>query len=128
MASRNSDRKQALVTSGFPTNPAGSVVLKWDVFVTPGIPIVMSDRPPGAEETYFQAMASTLIYGKKDAVLVDAYMTAKQAEGLANWIASKGRNLTTIYINAWSWRSLVRRRHASRTLPQRQSGRNGQDD
>lgn len=41
-------------------------------------------------------MASTLIYGKKDAVLVDAYMTAKQAKALANWIASKGRNLTTI--------------------------------
>jgi glyoxylase-like metal-dependent hydrolase (beta-lactamase superfamily II) len=98
MASGNSERKQSLVTSGFPTNPVGSVVLNWDVFVTPGIPIVMSDRPPGVEETYFQAMASTLIYGKKDAILVDAYMTAKQAKALANWIASKGRNLTTIYI------------------------------
>jgi glyoxylase-like metal-dependent hydrolase (beta-lactamase superfamily II) len=58
----------------------------------------MADRPPGIQETYFQAMASTLIYGEKDAVLVDAYMTAKQANALANWIASKGKNLTTIYI------------------------------
>lgn len=43
-------------------------------------------------------MAATLIYGKKDAVLVDAYMTVKQANDLADWISSKGKNLTTIYI------------------------------
>jgi glyoxylase-like metal-dependent hydrolase (beta-lactamase superfamily II) len=80
------------------TNATGSLVLNWDVFVTPGIPIVMADRPPGGQETYFQAMASTLICGEKDAVLVDAYMTAKQAKSLANWVASKGKSLTTIYI------------------------------
>lgn len=73
-------------------------VLKWEVFVTPGIPIVTRDRPAGVQETFFQAMASTLIYGDKDAVLVDAYMTAKQANALADWVASKGKNLTTIYI------------------------------
>jgi glyoxylase-like metal-dependent hydrolase (beta-lactamase superfamily II) len=43
-------------------------------------------------------MASTLIYGASDAVLVDAFMTVKQASDLADWVASKGRNLTTIYI------------------------------
>jgi glyoxylase-like metal-dependent hydrolase (beta-lactamase superfamily II) len=79
-------------------NTTTSPRLSWDVFVTPGIPIVMSDRPPGVQETYFQAMASTLIYGERDAVLVDAYMTAKQATALADWISSKGKNLTTIYI------------------------------
>ena len=73
-------------------------VLKWEVFVTPGIPIVTPDRPPGIAETFFQATASTLIYGTKNAVLVDAYMTTKQAGALADWIASKGKNLTTIYI------------------------------
>src|SRR4030095_10480265 len=46
----------------------------------------------------FQAMASTLIYGKRDAVLVDTFMTVKQANALADWIAAKGKNLTTIYI------------------------------
>ena len=35
--------------------------LKWEVFVTPGIPIAARDRPPGVQETYFQAMASTLV-------------------------------------------------------------------
>jgi glyoxylase-like metal-dependent hydrolase (beta-lactamase superfamily II) len=72
--------------------------LTWEVFVTPGIPIVTPDRPPGIKETYFQAMAATLIYGARDAVLVDAFMTAKQSTALANWVASKDKNLTTIYI------------------------------
>jgi glyoxylase-like metal-dependent hydrolase (beta-lactamase superfamily II) len=73
-------------------------VLHWDVFVTPGIPIVTRDMPPGVRETYFQAMASTLIYGVRDAVLVDAFMTVKQANALADWVAARGKNLTTIYI------------------------------
>jgi glyoxylase-like metal-dependent hydrolase (beta-lactamase superfamily II) len=72
--------------------------LKWEVFVTPGMPIVTRDRPAGVSETFFQAMASTLIYGDKDAVLVDAYMTTKQSSVLADWVASKKKNLTTIYI------------------------------
>jgi glyoxylase-like metal-dependent hydrolase (beta-lactamase superfamily II) len=29
---------------------------------------------------------------------VDAFMTVKQATGLADWVASRGKNLTTIYI------------------------------
>ena len=72
--------------------------LKWEVFVTPGIPVVTPDRPSGVRETYFQAMASTLIYGKSDALLVDTFMTIEQASGLADWVASKNKNLTTIYI------------------------------
>ena len=76
----------------------GPTHLKWDVFMTPGIPIVTIDMPPGVKEVYFQAMASTLIYGKRDAVLVDAFMTVKQADDLVDWIAASGKNLTTIYI------------------------------
>jgi glyoxylase-like metal-dependent hydrolase (beta-lactamase superfamily II) len=72
--------------------------LNWDVFVTPGIPIVTPDRPPGIRETYFQAMASTLIFGIRDAVLVDAFMTVEQANALGDWVAAKGKNLRFIYI------------------------------
>ena len=72
--------------------------LKWDLFLTPGIPVVTRDRPKGVEESLFQAMASTLIYGERDAVLVDAFLTVEQAKALADWVASKNRNLTTIYI------------------------------
>jgi glyoxylase-like metal-dependent hydrolase (beta-lactamase superfamily II) len=72
--------------------------LGWEVFVTPGIPIVTVDLPPGITQAYFQATASTLIYGERDAVLVDAFMTVKQANALADWVAAKNKNLTTIYI------------------------------
>lgn len=72
--------------------------LRWDVFVTPAIPIASPSRPAGVQATYFQAMASTLIYGKRDAILVDAFMTVEQATALADWVASKNKNLTTIYI------------------------------
>ena len=42
-----------------------------------GHPIVTRDKPAGVHETYFQAIASTLIYGVRDAVLVDAFATVK---------------------------------------------------
>jgi glyoxylase-like metal-dependent hydrolase (beta-lactamase superfamily II) len=73
-------------------------LLNWDVLVTPGIPIVTSDRPPGMKEALFQAIASTLIYGVRDAVLVDTFMTVKQADALVDWVAASGKKLTTIYI------------------------------
>jgi glyoxylase-like metal-dependent hydrolase (beta-lactamase superfamily II) len=72
--------------------------LQYDVFVTPGIPILTLDRPPDVGETFFQPMASTLMYGANDAVLVDAFMTVAQANALADWVEAKGKNLTTIYI------------------------------
>jgi len=75
-----------------------AVPLKWEVFVSPAIPIASASRPAGVHETYFQAIAATLIYGKRDAVLVDAFMTVEQANALADWVASKHKNLTTIYI------------------------------
>jgi len=88
----------AAKTGNVQMNPTPTAPLRWDVFVTPGIPIVTVDLPPGVSQAYFQAMASTLIYGERDAVLVDAFMTVKQANALADWIATKGKNLTTIYI------------------------------
>ncbi len=79
-------------------NTERAALLNWDVFVTPGIPIVTRDLPPGVREAHFQAIASTLIYGMRDAVLVDAFMTVKQANALADWVAARGKNLTSIYI------------------------------
>ena len=73
------------------------VPLKWDVFVTPGIRTVTSDLPPGAKERLWPPMSATLISGKRDAVLVDAFITVEQASALADWVAESGKNLTTIY-------------------------------
>ena len=37
--------------------------LNWDVFVTPGIPTVTSDLPPGTKQQMWSPISSTLIYG-----------------------------------------------------------------
>jgi len=71
--------------------------LHWDVFVTPGIPTVTSDLPPGTKQQMWSPIASTLIYGKRDAILVDAFITVEQADALVDWVAASGKNLTTIY-------------------------------
>src|SRR6266478_4432845 len=71
--------------------------LHWDVFVTPGIPMVTSDLPPGTKQGMWSPIASTLIYGKRYAVLVDAFITVEQAYALGDWVEASGKNLTTIY-------------------------------
>jgi glyoxylase-like metal-dependent hydrolase (beta-lactamase superfamily II) len=71
--------------------------LHWDVFVTPGIPYESLDLPPGTQQRMWSPMAATLIYGERDAVLVDAFMTIEQAHALGEWVEAHGRHLTTIY-------------------------------
>jgi len=70
--------------------------LNWDVYVTPATPIVTRDKPPGVRDTFGQAIASNLIHGARDAVLVDAFLMVNQAKALADWVAAQGKNLTTI--------------------------------
>src|SRR5260221_285548 len=74
------------------------IPLNWEVFVTPGIPIVTSDLPPGIEQRLWSPISATLISGQRDAVLVDALMTVEQAHGLVEWVEAHGKNLTTIYL------------------------------
>src|ERR1700732_4905372 len=71
--------------------------LRWDVFLTPSIPAITSDLPPGEKERPWPPISSTLISGERDAVLVDAPITVEQARALANWVVASGKNLTTIY-------------------------------
>ena len=71
--------------------------LKWDVFVTPSIPVVTTDFAPGEHERPWPPISSTLICGLRDAVLIDSFITLGQARAQADWIASTGKNLMTIY-------------------------------
>lgn len=71
--------------------------LTWEVFLAPSIPVITSDLPPGEKERPWPPISSTLISGEHDAALVDTPITVEQARALANWIAAKGKNLTTIY-------------------------------
>ena len=71
--------------------------LQWEVFVSAQIPVVTSDLPPGASEMKWSPISSTLISGKRDAVLVDTAITVDQNQKLVDWIAHSGKNLTAIY-------------------------------
>jgi glyoxylase-like metal-dependent hydrolase (beta-lactamase superfamily II) len=70
--------------------------LAYDVFVNDPPP--QDGSLPNGEQKRFSPMASTLVYGDRDAVLTDPGMTGDQARVLGDWIAGKGRNLTDIFI------------------------------
>src|SRR4051794_20737865 len=70
--------------------------LSYDVFINEPPP--QGGVLPNGEPKRFSPMASTLIYGSQDAVLIDAPMTADQAHALGDWVAAHGRNLTDIFI------------------------------
>jgi glyoxylase-like metal-dependent hydrolase (beta-lactamase superfamily II) len=71
--------------------------LQWKVLVKqrPGL---THGLPPGKESLMWVANSATLISGKRDAVLVDTFLTVDQANDLADWVAASGKNLTTIYV------------------------------
>ncbi len=71
--------------------------LSYDVFVAPQKPFA-APAPRFGDPPAWDPTTSTLIYGARDAVLVDALMTVREATVLAEWIALHERQLTTIYI------------------------------
>jgi len=56
------------------------------------------DLPSGNPDLMWVANSSTLIYGERDAILVDTFLTAGQSKTLLDWVVSRERNLTTIYV------------------------------
>jgi len=56
------------------------------------------DVPAGKESLMWVANSSTLIYGERDAVLVDTFVTVDQSKGLADAIVASGKKLKAIYV------------------------------
>jgi glyoxylase-like metal-dependent hydrolase (beta-lactamase superfamily II) len=73
-------------------------MLKYSTYIAPAKPAVSDDLPPGELRRMWSPTAATLVYGDRDAVLVDPLMTATEGEDLADWIAATGKNLTTIFV------------------------------
>jgi len=71
--------------------------LSYDVFVAPSKPFA---APPSrfGDPPAWDPVTSTLIFGARDAVLVDTLETVPEATALADWIGLHQRQLTTIYI------------------------------
>jgi glyoxylase-like metal-dependent hydrolase (beta-lactamase superfamily II) len=73
------------------------IVLSWSV-LTAKRPGLSRDLPPGQEKWAWVANSSTLISGKRDAVLVDTFLTTEQSQTLLDWVVASGKNLVSIYI------------------------------
>jgi len=54
--------------------------------------------PPGKEDLAWVTNTVTLIYGQRDAVLVDTFLSDQQSKELVDWVVESGKNLTTIYV------------------------------
>src|SRR5207244_7762443 len=91
-----------------------SALLQWSVFITkrPGL---NRELPPGYESLAWVPNSSTLIYGERDAVLVDTFLTAEASQALADWVMASGKNLITIYLTHSHGRSEERRVGTERT-------------
>jgi glyoxylase-like metal-dependent hydrolase (beta-lactamase superfamily II) len=77
--------------------PASQSALNYDVFVAPEKPF-LAPPPAVGDSPAWDPTTSTLIFGARDAVLVDPLMTVPEATALADWVGLHDRNLTTIYI------------------------------
>jgi glyoxylase-like metal-dependent hydrolase (beta-lactamase superfamily II) len=77
--------------------PASRPALSYDVFVAPE-KLAKAPPPRVGDPPAWDPTTSTLIFGARDAVLVDALMTVREATALADWIELHDRRLTTIYI------------------------------
>ena len=54
--------------------------------------------PPGKENLAWVTNTVTVIYGERDAVLVDTFLSVQHSKELTDWVAECGKNLSAIYI------------------------------
>ena len=72
--------------------------LEYSVHVAPAKLVASDDFPPGETREMWSPTASTLIYGERDAVLVDPLMTKDESRALADWVVATGKNVTAIFV------------------------------
>src|SRR6202051_5119640 len=59
---------------------------------------VTQGLPPGKEDLAWVTNTVTLIYGERDAVLVDTFLSVQHSKELLDWVGESGKDLTTIYV------------------------------
>jgi glyoxylase-like metal-dependent hydrolase (beta-lactamase superfamily II) len=95
------------------------MTIVYDVFVSEA-PAQPGALPNGAPRS-FSPIASTLVYGQENAVLSDPGFSPTVARDLGDWVASKGRKLTDIYVthghgDHWFAAQLLADRFGARTV------------
>ena len=71
--------------------------LRYEVLVNDGLPRHREQRLPDGSPIVSSPVASTLIFGDRDAVLVDPPFTRDQVQRVGDWIENSGKKLTYIY-------------------------------
>jgi glyoxylase-like metal-dependent hydrolase (beta-lactamase superfamily II) len=72
--------------------------LDYSVYVAASKYAVSDDLPPGEARRMWSPTASTLIFGERDAVLVDPLMTIEESRALTDWVAATGKTVTSIFV------------------------------
>jgi glyoxylase-like metal-dependent hydrolase (beta-lactamase superfamily II) len=75
-----------------------SVALSYEVLVSDGVARTIDLRLPNGDEIVSSPISTTLIYGERDAVLVDPPLTHAQIEQVAEGVARSGKRLAFVYI------------------------------
>src|ERR1700678_2121595 len=76
------------------TSPAQ---LSYEVFVSDGPVWAGDERMPDGTRPVWSPLSSTLIFGGRDALLVDPRFTRTQIEAVGDWVERSGRRLGYIY-------------------------------
>jgi len=71
--------------------------LHYEVLVNDGLRRHREQRLPDGSPIISSPVASTLIYGDNDAVLVDPPFTYEQVKRVGDWIEASGKHLTAVY-------------------------------
>ena len=72
--------------------------LQYQLHISDPIPFSSLATAPNGERQTFQYIASTLISGERDAVLVDPPMTREQTARVIKWVAESSKTLKYIFI------------------------------
>jgi glyoxylase-like metal-dependent hydrolase (beta-lactamase superfamily II) len=78
-------------------NISAANALSYDVFVSDGVRRAIGELPNG-DPIVSSPVSSTLIFGERDAVLVDAPFTREQIQKVGDWIEQSGKRLAYIYV------------------------------
>ena len=90
--------------------------LRYEVLVHDGVRRQRVQTLPDSSPIVSSPLASTLIFGDSDAVLVDPPFTREQVQRTGDWIERSGKNLAFIYATHGHGGSLVRHRPSGATL------------
>jgi glyoxylase-like metal-dependent hydrolase (beta-lactamase superfamily II) len=72
--------------------------LSYEVLVSDGVPRKIDLRLPNGDAIVSSPISSTLIFGERDAVLVDPPLTHVQIEQVAEGVARSGKRLAFVYV------------------------------